>query len=224
MLKRKILTDTYLHKGKREKLVARLREKGIQDELVLQAIEKIPRHSFLQSALHHKAYEDQALPIEGGQTISQPYTVAFMSQALELKKGMKILEVGTGSGYQAAILCAMGLRTFSIERNPSLHTTAKSRLKTLGFDPYLHVGDGSAGWKRYAPYERIIVTAASPSIPKPLQNQLDIGGKMIVPVGSINQQTMTLVTRLGTRDFQVERLSQFKFVPLIGRYGWAEES
>lgn len=182
----------------------------------------IPRHIFLESALQHDAYADKALPIGEGQTISQPYTVAFMTQELKLKKGMKVLEIGTGSGYQASVLCAMGMRVFSIERNPSLHNFGKKKLKTLGYEPYLHLGDGSAGWKRYAPYERIIVTAASPTIPGPLKQQLDIGGKMIIPVGSRSTQTMTLVTRESATDFKVERLNQFRFVPLLGRYGWKE--
>lgn len=216
------MTDTYLYKGKRAKLVEQLAAKGISDQRVLDAIMAIPRHSFLESALQHEAYADKALPIAEGQTISQPYTVAFMTQALELKKGMKVLEVGTGSGYQAAVLCAMGMRVFSIERSPALHNFSKHKLKALDFDPYLHLGDGSAGWKRYAPYERIIVTAASPSIPGPLQRQLDIGGKMIIPVGSRQTQTMTLVTRESASEFKVERLNQFRFVPLLGRYGWKE--
>ncbi|MFK7972230.1 MAG: protein-L-isoaspartate(D-aspartate) O-methyltransferase [Bacteroidia bacterium] len=215
-----MLTDSYLHKGKRKKLVTLLQEKGIKDTAVLDAVQVIPRHIFVESALHHEAYEDKALPIAEGQTISQPYTVAFMTEALQLSKGMKILEIGTGSGYQAAVLCAMGLRVFSVERNARLHAFAKSRLEKLGFDPYVQKGDGSEGWKRYAPYQRIIVTAAAPSIPRSLQNQLDIGGKMIIPVGGREQQTMTIVTRLSTSDFQVQRLNQFRFVPLIGRYGW----
>lgn len=217
-----VLTDSYLYKGKRVKLVEQLEAKGITDQAVLDAFMAIPRHIFLESALQHDAYEDKALPIAEDQTISQPYTVAYMTQGLQLKKGMKVLEVGTGSGYQAAILCAMGMRVFSVERNPKLDNFSKEKLQTLGFKPYLHLGDGSAGWKRYAPYQRIIVTAASPSIPGPLQQQLDIGGKMIIPVGSRETQTMTLVSRISSREFQVERLHQFRFVPLLGRYGWQE--
>lgn len=217
------MSNAFLHRGKREKLVQRLSEKGITDKRVLDAIAAIPRHAFVDSALRHEAYEDKALPIAADQTISQPFTVAYMTQMLALKKGMKILEVGTGSGYQAAVLCEMGMRVFSIERNATLHTQAKKRLENLDFRPFLHLGDGSAGWKRYAPFERIIVTAASPRIPSVLQNQLDVGGKLILPVGSLSQQVMTVVTRTSQQTFEVQRLSNFQFVPLIGRHGWAEE-
>jgi protein-L-isoaspartate(D-aspartate) O-methyltransferase len=214
--------EAYKFRGQRRKLVEQLRSKGIEDEAVLEAIGRIPRQQFVEGAFQDQAYLDRALPIQAGQTISQPYTVAYQTQMLQLRKGMKILEIGTGSGYQAAILCEMGMRVFSVERSPSLHQRAKARLASLGYDLYLHCGDGSKGWPRFQPYQRILVTAASPEVPQPLKAQLDMGGKLIIPVGNREVQDMLLVTRRTEHDFHTETLHRFCFVPLLGEYGWEE--
>lgn len=213
------MLDTYKHKGLRQKLVAELVRKGITDQQVLEAVGKIPRHWFVESAFAEAAYDDRALPIDAEQTISQPYTVAYQTQVLELKKGMKVLEIGTGSGYQAAILCALGVKLFSIERHRSLHLKAKDILGEMGFQPRLKWGDGTAGWASYAPFDRIIVTAASPDIPDTFRSQLADGGKMVIPVGAREEQTMVLVEKTG-KEFTLKKMDRFRFVPMIGRHGW----
>lgn len=206
--------------NRRKKLTSKLREKGISDENVLQAIEHIPRHIFVDSALENRAYEDSALPISCGQTISQPYTVAAQTELLEVNKGDKILEIGTGSGYQAAILCQMGAEVYSIERHETLYLNARKILKELGYRPHLKCGDGTLGWSAYAPYDGIVVTAGAPVVPEDLIQQLSVGGILIVPVGDQKLQTMTKITRVSEDEFKQEQLRQFKFVPLIGEKGW----
>lgn len=204
----------------RTRLVQQLAARGITDEAVLEAVGNVPRHGFVASALVQEAYEDKALPIHSGQTISQPFTVALMTQLLDLKPRMKVLEIGTGSGYQAAVLAEMGMKVFSVEYDSRLHREAEARLEDLGYEVKLDLGDGSEGWKRYQPYERIIVTAASPAVPEPLKQQLDLGGRLVIPVGTLQQQRMQVLTRLDRREFQVETLQPFQFVPLRGRYGF----
>ena len=206
--------------NRRKKLTSKLREKGISDEKVLQAIEQIPRHLFVDSALENRAYEDSALPISCGQTISQPYTVAAQTELLEVEKGDKVLEIGTGSGYQAAILCQMGAEVYSVERHEPLYLSARNILKELGFRPHLKCGDGTLGWSAYAPYDGIVVTAGAPVVPEDLIQQLSVGGILIVPVGDQKLQTMTKITRVSEDEFKQEQLRQFKFVPLIGEKGW----
>ena len=206
--------------NRRKKLTSKLREKGISDEKVLQAIEQIPRHLFVDSALENRAYEDSALPISCGQTISQPYTVAAQTELLEVEKGEKVLEIGTGSGYQAAILCQMGAEVYSVERHEPLYLSARNILKELGFRPHLKCGDGTLGWSAYAPYDGIVVTAGAPVVPEDLIQQLSVGGILIVPVGDQKLQTMTKITRVSEDEFKQEQLRQFKFVPLIGEKGW----
>lgn len=217
------LLDSYKHKGLRAKLVKHLRAKGIEDEELLEAFNAVPRHFFVESAFAEAAYEDRPLPIGDGQTISQPYTVALQTQMLELKKGMKVLEIGTGSGYQAAILCELGMKVFSIERHRSLQRNAQALLDEMGYKPRLKWGDGSAGWITYAPYDRILVTAASPSIPETLKKQLAIGGRLVIPVGDRDLQTMMLVDRISEKEFRITEAQHFRFVPLVGKYGWKEE-
>jgi len=202
-------------------MVDLLETRGITDAGVLAAMREVPRHKFVESALAEEAYADKPLPIHSGQTISQPFTVAFQSQLLQAKARMKVLEVGTGSGYQAAVLCAMGLRVFSVEYDGRLHREARERLLALGYEARLHHGDGSGGWRLYQPYERILVTAASPEVPLALRQQLTVGGIMVIPVGNQARQQMTVVRRLSQREYEVETLQAFRFVPLRGRYGFS---
>lgn len=174
----------------------------------------------MDSALENRAYEDGALPIGCGQTISQPFTVAAQTELLEVKKGDKILEIGTGSGYQAAILCHLGANVYSVERHEPLYLSARQILKELGYRAHLKYGDGTLGWSAYAPYDGIVVTAGAPVVPEDLIRQLAVGGRLIVPVGDQNIQTMTRITRVSEDEFKQEQLKQYKFVPLIGEKGW----
>jgi protein-L-isoaspartate(D-aspartate) O-methyltransferase len=192
-----------------------LQEKGIIDKNVLNAINKIPRHLFLNSSFEDYAYQDKAFPIGAGQTISQPYTVAFQSQLLEIKKDDKILEIGTGSGYQTAVLCLMGAKVFSIERQNELFKQTSALLPKLGIRPkHLSFGDGYKGLPNHAPFDSIIVTAGAPTIPKPLMTQLKIGGRLIIPVGDKNQ-IMTMLIRKNETQFEKHEFGDFKFVPLL---------
>jgi protein-L-isoaspartate(D-aspartate) O-methyltransferase len=217
------MIDSYKHKGLREKLIRTLMEKGLQDEAVATAMRKVPRHAFVESAFTEAAYEDRPLPIGDGQTISQPLTVAFQSSMLELKPGMKVLEIGTGSGYQAAVLCEMGAKVFSIERIRMHHQKALALLDELGYKLRLKWGDGTQGWTQYAPYDRILVTAASPNVPEALKKQLTIGGKLIIPVGDLERQQMAIVTRKSETEWEIVKNGSYQFVPLLGKFGWAEE-
>jgi protein-L-isoaspartate(D-aspartate) O-methyltransferase len=223
------LTGFSLAKGNRShkrfsrrmaKLVKTIEEKGIKDQKVLQAVQSVPRHIFVDTAFENRAYEDSALPIGNGQTISQPYTVAAQTELLEVEKGDKVLEIGTGSGYQAAILCQMGAEVYSVERHEKLYLNAKEILQDLGYRPHLKLGDGTLGWSAYAPYDGIVVTAGAPVVPEDLKQQLKVGGKLVVPVGDQKSQVMIRITRTGENEFKEERLSHFKFVPLIGEKGW----
>ena len=208
--------DTTKHQGKRRQLVEVLMQKGITQEAVLNAIADIPRHLFLDSSFVDHAYQDKAFPIGAEQTISQPYTVAFQSEQLQLLAGMKVLEIGTGSGYQTAVLCHMGAKLFSIERQHELFRTSLKRLPSLGYTPKkLIFGDGYKGFPEQAPYDRIIVTAGAPSIPDALLAQLAVGGRMVIPVGE-NNQKMTVITRTSNTDFEQLVLGDFRFVPLLG--------
>jgi protein-L-isoaspartate(D-aspartate) O-methyltransferase len=213
-------TDTYNDKGARKLLVKELREKGIQDEQVLQAILKVPRHHFIHKDFRWHAYQDKAFPIGEGQTISQPYTVAYQTQLLHIEPNDKILEIGTGSGYQAAILMEMGAKLFSIERQEKLYIKTKKLLTKLGYSGTFILGDGSEGHKEAAPYDKIIVTAGAPKIPTSLLEQLKIGGILIIPVGDNKEQVMhTLIKKM---DGSIENiaLEKFRFVPLIGNQAW----
>jgi protein-L-isoaspartate(D-aspartate) O-methyltransferase len=209
------LKDTAKHQGLRNQLVKLLQEKGIVDKNVLNAINKIPRHLFLNSSFEDYAYQDKAFPIGAGQTISQPYTVAFQSQLLEIKKDDKILEIGTGSGYQTAVLCLMGAKVFSVERQNELFKQTSALLPKLGIRPkHLSFGDGYKGLPNHAPFDSIIVTAGAPIIPKPLMAQLKIGGRLIIPVGDENQ-IMTMLIRKNETQFEKHEFGDFKFVPLL---------
>lgn len=205
----------------REELIDELTQKGISDLSVIKAIGNIPREKFIPKTMQHFAYKDVALPIGYEQTISQPYTVAYMTQQLNIKKsGMRILEIGTGSGYQAAVLFEMGCDVYSIERNLDLHHRTTKLFDKLGIRVHAKYGDGTIGWKDFAPFDGIIVTAGSPSVPQKLKEQLVIGGKMIVPVGDKVSQKLYLLKKITENDFESEIIPEFTFVPLIGREGW----
>jgi protein-L-isoaspartate(D-aspartate) O-methyltransferase len=204
----------------RARLLAQLRQRGITDEAVLHAMDRIPREDFVGQAIAARAYEDTALPIDAQQTISQPYTVAIMTQELHLPPRGKVLEIGTGSGYQAAVLAVMGMRVYTIERHPDLSVRARQVLARHGLQVECRIGDGTIGWREHAPYDGIIVTAGAPDVPETLARQLTIGGRLLVPVGTQQEQTLYRVTRTGDEDWKVEDLGPFKFVPLIGREGW----
>lgn len=209
------MEDSYLHKGLRKKLVDEIRLKGIKDESVLAAINKVPRHLFMDSSFVHFAYKDQAFPIAANQTISQPYTVAFQTQLLKIVKGDKVLEIGTGSGYQAAVLIEMGANVFTIERYKELNINAQRLLPPLGYRPHFFYGDGFEGLPTYAPFDKIIITAATSSLPEKLIDQLKTGGKMVVPVGGRSSQTMTLVEKTSETNYQTSQHGAFVFVPML---------
>lgn len=205
--KRKILIDSL---RKREELHAN----------VLDAMELIPREKFVSPAFINRAYEDSALPIEAGQTISQPYTVAYMTSRLEIKPNEKILEIGTGSGYQACLLALLGAEVYTIERIPELYHTTRQLFANLNIKINTKLGDGTLGWKDKAPYDSIIVTAAAPDISNALKEQLKIKGKMVIPIGGRDSQTMHIIRRLSEDKFYETKTDRFKFVPLIGEKGW----
>lgn len=209
------MKDTNKHQGLRNQLAKLLEEKGITDKNVLEAIKKIPRHLFLNSSFEDFAYQDKAFPIAAGQTISQPYTVAFQSQLLEVKKDQKILEIGTGSGYQTAVLCLLGAKVYSVERQNELFKITSLLLPKLGIRPkHLSFGDGYKGLPNFAPFDSIIVTAGAPIIPQPLMAQLKIGGRLVIPLGE-NEQVMTMLIRKNETQFEKHEFGDFKFVPLL---------
>lgn len=209
-----------MYNQQRRELVENLRLKGISDESVLHAIARIEREKFVQSVMKPNAYKDIALPIGYGQTISQPFTIAIMTQSLEVKKGDKVLEIGTGSGYQAAILFEMGAKVYSIERNIDIYNQVLKKFEKLGIRVHCKCGDGTLGWDAYAPFNKIIVTAGAPDIPEALKKQLSVNGKMVIPVGSMNSQTLKVLTKTTEDEFEIEEIPSFVFVPLIGREGW----
>jgi protein-L-isoaspartate(D-aspartate) O-methyltransferase len=209
------LKDTFKHKGLRQQLVNVIKAKGITDKDVLKAIGKVPRHLFMDSGFLDYAYQDKPFPIVADQTISQPYTVAFQTELLQIKKGDKVLEIGTGSGYQAAILCELGAKVYSIERQLELFKKANIFLPKLGYKPKkLIFGDGYKGLKDEAPFDSIIVTAGAPFVPKALMSQLKIGGRLVIPVGN-DVQIMTLFIRKDIKEFEKHELGEFRFVPLL---------
>lgn len=209
------LRDTAKHQGLRNQLVSLLQQKGIHDINVLKAMQVIPRHFFLESGFEDFAYQDKAFPIGAGQTISQPYTVAFQSQLLEVNPDAKILEIGTGSGYQTAVLCKMGAKVFTIERQIELYKKTSKLLPLLGFKPrVISFGDGYKGLAADAPFDGIIVTAGAPYIPQPLMAQLKIGGRLVIPVGE-EKQIMTLLIRKSETHFEQHEFGDFRFVPML---------
>jgi protein-L-isoaspartate(D-aspartate) O-methyltransferase len=207
----------------RQELVNKLISKGIKDPEVISAINKVPRHMFVPVAMKSHAYKDVALPIGYGQTISQPYTVAFMTQLLEVIPGDKILEIGTGSGYQAAVLYQMGSMVYSIERQFEIYSSTRKLFDALGIRVNTKYGDGTIGWEEYAPYKAIIVTAGSPSVPVSLKKQLDVNGRLVIPVGDKVSQKLKVITRINENDYSTRDIPEFSFVPLIGREGWKDQ-
>ena len=213
--------DTFRTLGLRRQLVELLKSKGIANADVLAAIGKVPRHVFLDGAFLEQAYEDKAMPIGEGQTISQPYTVAFQTSLLQIAKRSKVLEIGTGSGYQAAVLMELGVRLHSIERQRALFEKTKRVLPQLGYaTAKLHFGDGTLGWPTYAPFDGILVTAGAPAVPEALVQQLAPSGRLVIPVGDEATQTMLRITKNTDGTLQTEQFEKFKFVPLLGRQGW----
>jgi protein-L-isoaspartate(D-aspartate) O-methyltransferase len=207
--------DDFRHQGMRKKLAEGLKIKGIRDEKVLAAIGKVPRHLFMESSFLNFAYKDQAFPIGAGQTISQPYTVAFQTQLLHVEENEKILEVGTGSGYQAAVLVEMGARVFTIERQKELFQKVQKFLPEIGYQPAFFFGDGYEGLPNFAPFDKILVTAGSSDVPPALKQQLRIGGRMVIPVGSETRQEMLVVIRIAEEEYKTEKHGGFVFVPLL---------
>ena len=214
-----MVEDNYKQRGLRNKLVKKLASKGIADERVLAAVGKVPRHVFFDDALLGHAYEDKAFPIGEGQTISQPFTVAFQTEKLEIKSGDKVLEIGTGSGYQAAILVEMGAKVYTIEFNRKLYERTKEFLPSLGYKPYFFFGDGSKGIQAKAPYDKILVTAGAPVIPTALIDQLADEGILIIPVGDREKQKMVKIKKTKGKLIK-EEFDYFAFVPLLGEQGW----
>jgi protein-L-isoaspartate(D-aspartate) O-methyltransferase len=210
-----MMNDTYRHKGLRKHLVETIRAKGIRDEKVLEAIGKIPRHLFMDSGFINFSYKDQAFPIGEGQTISQPYTVAFQTELLNVKTGHRVLEIGTGSGYQTAVLIELGAFVFTIERQRKLFLKAQENLGRLGYKPQFFYGDGYQGKPTYGPFDKILVTAGADVIPAALKGQLRVGGTMVIPVGNRNSQRMIRVVRESETEFEQTEHGYFAFVPLL---------
>ncbi len=207
--------DTFQHKGLRKKLVEEVEAKGITDKRVLEALLKVPRHFFMESGFLNFAYRDQAFPIGAGQTISQPYTVAFQTELLQINHMDKVLEVGTGSGYQTAILMEMKARVYTIERQRELYLNAKALLEEMGYHPHFFYGDGYKGVPSYGPYNKILVTAGAMDIPETLVEQLAVGGRMVIPVGDDSGQVMTLIEKLSPTEIKKTTHGNFIFVPLL---------
>lgn len=212
--------DNYREKGARKQLVETLKKRGIGDPAVLKAVGKVPRHFFFDETFWIQAYKDIAFPIGDGQTISQPYTVAYQTELLHIGKGDKVLEIGTGSGYQTCILLELGAEVFTIERQESLYNRTIKVLPYMGYTPHFFLGDGSKGLPQHAPYHKIIVTAGAPFVPEIMLKQLTIGGILVIPVGDEKEQKMVTVIRTGEHDYEKIELDTFRFVPLVGDQAW----
>ncbi|OWK70795.1 protein-L-isoaspartate(D-aspartate) O-methyltransferase [Pedobacter sp. AJM] len=212
--------DNYRERGARKKLVELLRSRGIEDEHVLKAMGKVPRHFFFDETFWNQAYKDIAFPIGDGQTISQPYTVAYQSELLHIKKGDQVLEIGTGSGYQTCVLMELGANVVTIERQQNIYNRTIRVLPGMGYKPVFCCGDGSKGVAEHAPYDKIIVTAGAPLVPEILLKQLKIGGILVIPVGDEKTQKMVTVIRVSETDYEKIVLDTFRFVPLVGDQAW----
>jgi len=212
--------DNYRERGARKQLVEVLKKRGIADKEVLNAVGKVPRHFFFDETFWTQAYKDIAFPIGDGQTISQPYTVAYQTELLHIRKGDKVLEIGTGSGYQTCILLELGAEVYTIERQANLFNRTIKVLPYMGYHPHFFLGDGSKGLPEHAPYHKIIVTAGAPFVPDLMLRQLAIGGILVIPVGNEQSQKMVTVIRTGDHDFEKIELDTFRFVPLVGDQAW----
>ncbi|GAB1463802.1 protein-L-isoaspartate(D-aspartate) O-methyltransferase [Pedobacter sp.] len=212
--------DNYREKGARKQLVEILRERGISDAKVLRAIGKVPRHFFFDETFWNQAYKDIAFPIGDGQTISQPYTVAYQTELLHIQKGDKVLEIGTGSGYQTCVLMELGANVYTIERQENLYARTIKVLPGMGYNANFFLGDGSKGIEAHAPYDKIIVTAGAPFVPEILLKQLKIGGILVIPVGDEKSQKMITVIRVSENEYDRIELDTFRFVPLVGDQAW----
>jgi protein-L-isoaspartate(D-aspartate) O-methyltransferase len=209
------MIDSYKYKGLRKKLIEEISLKGITNKDILNAMLKIPRHFFMPKGFEERAYQDNAFPIAAGQTISQPYTVAYQTSLLEPNKDEKILEIGTGSGYQAAVLIEMGVKLYTIERQKELYVSAQILLKQLGYFPFCYFGDGYAGLPAYAPFDKILITAGASEIPEELLKQLKVGGFMVAPIGPQNSQDMLRIIKMSEHSFKTENYGKFIFVPML---------
>jgi len=209
------MQDTFKHKGMRRQLINELRAKGIENEQILEAFDAIPRHYFLDLVFEHQAYSNQAFQIGAGQTISHPYTVAFQTHLLELKKGDKVLEIGTGSAFQTCILCQLGAKVFSIERQRELFVKARTMIDRFNFNPRLVYGDGYAGLPVHAPFDKVLVTCGAPDVPAALVEQLKEGGIMVIPVGEGKDQIMLKITKLADGQVDIQQYGVFSFVPML---------
>jgi protein-L-isoaspartate(D-aspartate) O-methyltransferase len=212
--------DNYREQGARKRLVELLNKKGIEDAQVLAAIGKVPRHYFFDETFWNQAYKDIAFPIGEGQTISQPYTVAYQTELLHISKGDKVLEIGTGCGYQTCILLELGAKVYTIERQEKLYQRTKQVLPYMGYKTNFFCGDGSKGIPKYAPFNKIIVTAGAPFVPEDLLKQLAIGGILVIPVGDEQSQKMVTVLKVSETDYEKIVLDTFRFVPLVGDRAW----
>ena len=211
------MEDNFRHKGMRRQLIEELKAKGIQNKAILEAFDATPRHFFLDLAFINQAYSNTAFQIGAGQTISHPFTVAFQTDLLDVKKGTKVLEIGTGSGFQTSILCALGAKVFSIERQRELFLKAKRIINELGHNPKLFYGDGYKGQPSYAPYDRVLVTCGAPFVPDALLDQLVVGGILVIPIGEGDKQIMTKITKVSESEFDKQTYGDFSFVPMLER-------
>lgn len=212
--------DNYRERGARKQLVELLKKRGITDKNVLTAIGKVPRHYFFDETFWNQAYKDIAFPIGDGQTISQPYTVAYQTELLHVERGNKVLEIGTGSGYQTCILMELGAEVYTIERQANLYNRTIQVLPYMGYKPHFFLGDGSKGIPAHAPYDKILVTAGAPFVPDIMLKQLRVGGVMVIPVGSEKEQKMVTILRVGEQEYERIELDTFRFVPLVGDQAW----
>lgn len=210
-----MIEESFEAKGKRKRLIEELRRKGISDDEVLRAMDRVPRHFFMDDAFLKHAYQDKAFPIAAGQTISQPYTVAVQTMLLGVGKRDKVLEIGTGSGYQAAILAEIGVKVYTIERQRELYRKAQALLNSLGYRIHFFLGDGYEGLPKYGPFDGIIITAATAEVPDRLLRQLRIGGRLVVPLGDPDTQVMTRYVRRGENDYEITSHGYFVFVPML---------
>jgi protein-L-isoaspartate(D-aspartate) O-methyltransferase len=209
------MIDTYRHKGLRKQLIEIVKNKGITDERILNVMMNVPRHFFMAKGFEERAYQDNAFPIAADQTISQPFTVAFQTHLLNISKVDKVLEIGTGSGYQAAVLMELGVKLFTIERQRELFNTSTMLLKKLGYNPFTYYGDGYKGLPTYAPFDKILITAGAPSIPEELLKQLKTGGILVAPIGPRNTQEMIRITKIDDTKYKHESFGKFVFVPML---------